>query len=312
MEGDGTKIQKLEELANGKGYILVANNDPLIRIRYNTKAIQMAPSHGLGGITMKNEHMSRIRKVTERWSIKQQPKSFTEQPSFTESVKNEPLTQEPNIGRATPKQQKPKTASKTPRQRSAVSESIQNADEEDFPDNHDEIYGGKEVQYLSSKKSNPQSPRAPGITLKSDADSPKSNNRSSAATPNMNRKSAVSSPKVPSRSAGVSPKSVARSAVTSPKSILRSSEESANALSRTSTASDGKSLSPSEIGEESRPQSEVKTSKNAISRKESKEVLKSGKGSTEVLSNKGSEGNLLKAGGKEKLVSAKVSQDING
>ena len=105
MEGEGAKIQKIEDIESGKGYILVANNDPLIRIRYNTKAIQNSPSHGLGGITMKNEHMSRIRKVTEHWTQKQQ-KSMNTQPSFTESIKEQPPKQAENKNRATPKASK--------------------------------------------------------------------------------------------------------------------------------------------------------------------------------------------------------------
>jgi hypothetical protein len=272
MEGQGTKIQKIDDIENGKGYILVANNDPLIRIRYNTKAIQIAPSHGLDGLTLKNEHMAHIRKVNERWSIKQQ-KAMHEQISFTESVKgssipkDEAPKQEENRDKATPKGSKyAKTPAQTVRQKSVASEIESHTSDADV--GNDEIYGEKEVQQFS-KKSNPQVARAPGISYKkSEPASPKTDRGSLATTPKTELKSSktdirssVASPKSKKdskeelkssktdiRSSVASPKSKGgskeelkssdfRSEIASPKSVARSVVETPKSVTRSAVAS---------------------------------------------------------------------------
>jgi hypothetical protein len=270
MEGEGTKIQNIDDIENGKGYILVANKDPLIRIRYNTKAIQMSPSHGLDGLTLRNEHMARIRKVNEKWSVKQQ-KAMHEQTSFTESVKgdlipkDEAPKQQENRNKATPKGLK-KTPAQPVRQKTVDSEVESYTGDADL--GNDEIYGEKEVQQFA-KKSNPQSPRAPGISnKKSEPASPKTNRGSMSTTPKTELKSSkadirssVASPKSKAGSKGelksskadirssvASPKSKAgskaelkssdfRSEVASPKSVARSAVDTPKSVTRSAVAS---------------------------------------------------------------------------
>ncbi len=336
MEGQGVKIQKIEDIENGKGYILVANKDPLIRIRYNTKAIQVAPSHGLEGMTLKNEHMSRIRKVTEKWSIKQQ-KLMHEQTSFTESVKGEPMPKN-----EAPKQEANKRGLKTPktpsqpiRQKSAVSEIESYSG--DVETGTDEIYGEQEVQEFS-KKSTIQPPRAPGISYKkSESASPKIDRGSKVATPktelkssktdirssvaspskgskgesksSSNIRSEVASPKSVVRSSVATPDPVSRSDVASPKPAVRSAVASPDPRSRltsagaqSSVASDEGKASQSESSEKgSRPQSEAKSI--IRSNRGSKDGLKSQKGSNDKLSRKVSQDGL-KPRGTEVLTSS--------
>jgi Doublecortin len=67
---DGSQVTQIEELERGKAYVLVSNDDPYIRTRYNVMAVNYTKSQGLNGSTLKNEYMSSIRPITQRRSSK--------------------------------------------------------------------------------------------------------------------------------------------------------------------------------------------------------------------------------------------------
>ena len=278
LEPEYPKISSLDEIETGKGYVLVANNDPLIRIRYNTKAIQ--PSHnqpGLGGLTMKNEHMARIRKVTERWP---KQKSFTQQQqsSFVESVHEEQrnsVKQQAPLVKAEPKK------AKTPQApiRQMESEGVGTTPEpvEKYsPEAHEEVYGAKETQAFNAREKTPRTPKpkTPAAQVQdervdspipSSVGTPKSQGRSEVASPKSQGRSAIASPKSQGKSAIASPKSQARSAVMSPESQARSAVISPESRARSSAAT------PKTSTEDSRPPSAQETPK---SKRSSKEQLK--------------------------------------
>ncbi|KAI8928996.1 hypothetical protein BC831DRAFT_46103 [Entophlyctis helioformis] len=75
---DGTRIQTIDEFEAHKGYVLVANDDPFIRVKYNIMAVksQHGPM-GLAGSTMHNEFFEKIRFLTDRPPRTRQPTNST-------------------------------------------------------------------------------------------------------------------------------------------------------------------------------------------------------------------------------------------
>ncbi|KAH6585359.1 hypothetical protein BASA61_006897 [Batrachochytrium salamandrivorans] len=61
----GVRINVMDEFETGKGYVLVANNDPFIKTRYNIMALKpQNPNVGLSGSTKCNPFMDKIRPIT--------------------------------------------------------------------------------------------------------------------------------------------------------------------------------------------------------------------------------------------------------
>ncbi|KAJ3087975.1 hypothetical protein HK102_009861 [Quaeritorhiza haematococci] len=85
---EGQKIQAVDELVQGRGYVLVANNDPFMKVPYNLnhyKAVHDGPI-GLAGTTTRNELMKRIRWPKQN---RKQTRNDGEQMQPTSSEKND-------------------------------------------------------------------------------------------------------------------------------------------------------------------------------------------------------------------------------
>lgn len=65
---EGNRIQAVEDIKHNGAYVVVSNNDPFIRVRYNVNAPVTIehPVKGLAGQTQKNEHMKAIRKLKKK------------------------------------------------------------------------------------------------------------------------------------------------------------------------------------------------------------------------------------------------------
>lgn len=63
---DGVRCNSIDSFEKGKGYVLVASDDPFIRTHYNIMKIPYHKSTGLNGSTLSNEFMANIRPVTVR------------------------------------------------------------------------------------------------------------------------------------------------------------------------------------------------------------------------------------------------------
>ena len=65
---DGVLIKNMDEIESGGQYVVVANNDPLIRGMYNRLQIKPTTSHqrGLHGHTLSNAFLKKIRPVSKR------------------------------------------------------------------------------------------------------------------------------------------------------------------------------------------------------------------------------------------------------
>jgi hypothetical protein len=62
---DGERIQSIEDLKNDN--VLVANDDPFIKVQYNLMAFDPVDQKpGLNGTTMRNQYAALIRPVTQR------------------------------------------------------------------------------------------------------------------------------------------------------------------------------------------------------------------------------------------------------
>ena len=324
LDKTGTRINDIDQLDNAKGYVLVANDDPYISIRYNTKAISISHSgpHGLAGYTTNNEHMSRIRKVTERW-----PKDR----SFNNSVNQQQLDEAAASRKSsTRKKSAPKQVPKTPEppRKSLVTEAIGTdaIEEKRFDSDTEEVYGETLVKHLSSE--NTKTPRTPTVP------------KSKPLTPSPLKKessqellkSGVVSPKSVARSEVVSAKSALRSEVASPKSNIRSQIASPKSDVRSTTAKSERSEiqenidSEPEISASSRAESPAidspksKRSSKADLKSASKSELKVGareiKTPAPPKSNKGSEPSLVKSksslakGSNRELTKPKTPADL--
>ena len=253
VEPRETKIQSVDEIEGGKYYILVANNDPLINIRYNTKAIKYTHSVGLSGATLKNEYMSHIRKAPETWSKNVGPNSkqnsFREQTpkpkpksAFKRPTEEDAIKREKSRGK-TPEKSRPVTSNH---------EGVGTDDHYESSPENEEIYGEKDLQYLKSK--NDKIPRTP--TPKKKASTPY--HEEEADSP-LNRSEVNSA------------HSNARSEVKSAKSNARSDAKSAQSLARSSVKSRGREA---ESGDEDAPESPVTRRSDAASKRGSNEELK--------------------------------------
>lgn len=65
---DGTRIYNVDDLRPVN--VLVANDDPFIKLRYNVMAIQHTHGVGLNGATLRNEFISKIRPITQRGRVR--------------------------------------------------------------------------------------------------------------------------------------------------------------------------------------------------------------------------------------------------
>ncbi|KNC99071.1 uncharacterized protein SPPG_06019 [Spizellomyces punctatus DAOM BR117] len=65
---DGHRIQSVDELTHNGAYVVVSNNDPFIRGKYNVNApiVSEHPVKGLAGQTQRNEFMAGIRKLPKK------------------------------------------------------------------------------------------------------------------------------------------------------------------------------------------------------------------------------------------------------
>lgn len=298
MDSEGQKIGGIDELEHGKGYILVANNDPLIRIRYNTKAIQTVHQGppGLAGSTMKNEHMAHIRKVSQKWP---KERSFNQQPSFNNQTSfSEKPAEEPRVSQAKRKEsvkKTPATPKKAVTPKPATSEAIgtnpENFDSIDDAAAQEEVYGEQELQYLEAANAKtPRTPVAkeadPQSALVSPQNATKSGARSAAiATPAPNSKSQGNI-----RSAIMSPEAQARSAVMSPEAQARSAVMSAKSNARSALSSAQSSVPGSEAEEEVAPSTRASSAQQIAQKPDTPKSKRSSKEN-------------LKAGAKETLVS---------
>ena len=89
---DGTRIHNIEEIKNAQ-YVLVANDDPFIKTRYNILAIKPTTGQrGLQGATLHNEYIHKIRPITKRKSrrpkVETLEQSASEAPRATTSQKS--------------------------------------------------------------------------------------------------------------------------------------------------------------------------------------------------------------------------------
>jgi hypothetical protein len=290
LDPEGVKVNTIEEIEGGKNYVVVANNDPLIRIRYNTKAIQTVHDGpmGLAGFTMKNEHMSHIRHVSKRYP--KQP-SFKNQTSFQEATQPpakpqpEPQSRKASVKRQPSAKKEVESArqSAVSRGRTAASEGVGTSPEpfeEPHLDHHDnekeEVYGEQDIKELTSRDKIARTPSAKPKTP---------GPRSAAASPEPIA-SSIGSPKQ-ARSAVMSPQSQARSALVSPQSQARAAVDPRSGLTSaksTKTNADNESEAHDTDLDESRVVSpEPLPPKTPQSKRASNEALKVG--ATETIVN---------------------------
>ena len=66
---DGIQVMSIDEIKNGCGYVVVSNNDPFIKTKYDKMDLTRRPGtsyKGLQGHTLTNEFLERIRPITKR------------------------------------------------------------------------------------------------------------------------------------------------------------------------------------------------------------------------------------------------------
>ncbi|KAJ3269554.1 hypothetical protein HDV01_001316 [Terramyces sp. JEL0728] len=72
---DGTRIYNVDDL-RPNGNVLVANDDPFIKLKYNVMAIQHNHGQpGLNGATLRNEYINKIRPITQRGRVRHHTES---------------------------------------------------------------------------------------------------------------------------------------------------------------------------------------------------------------------------------------------
>ena len=175
---EGERVTTLEGFEKSKGYVLVANDDPFIRTRYNILAVTYHRAQPLNGATLKNEFMQNIRPVTQRKKRRSQIKTSmhhdherydpadgrvskrsTKTPGHRVPVDESGLDTDFEDNRSTvlkqqqQQQVKPKTAPKSRGQEEILEdEDIRNAKGED------EVYGDDKLKTLASKPKTPVAP----------------------------------------------------------------------------------------------------------------------------------------------------------